>query len=205
MTTAEEKKEARIKILSERRALDSQYIREASIKIAECFLDLAITTHANTVLLFYPIKNEPELLSIVKVLRYHSVTVGFPISLTDSLSLDFRVVDDVADMSLGAYGICEPRQNARSIRISKNTLCVVPALAFDKSGYRLGYGKGYYDRFLSTFEGISVGVTFEKFVLDTLPRGEFDLPVDLIITEGGVMIPNEADKKIIHPEANLKG
>ena len=205
MTISEEKKEARKKILSERRALDAQYVSNASLKIAECFLDLAIKTHADTVLLFYPIKNEPELLCITDKLRARGITVGFPISVTKTLTLDFRAVNDLSDMSLGAYGICEPRQSDPIIKANEHTLCAVPALAFDRCGYRLGYGKGYYDRFLSEFGGTSVGVTFENFVFNTLPKDEFDLPVDLIITEGGVIIPNETDKKAIHPKASAKG
>lgn len=205
MTLAEKKSALRKNALADRKELCGKYISSASLKISEQLIDLALKAQADTVLLFYPIKNEPDLLCSVNKLRAHGITVGFPISVTETLTLDFRAVSDISDMSLGAYGIREPMQNAQKIKTTKHTLCAVPALAFDKDGYRLGYGKGYYDRFLSDFDGTSVGVTYKDFILDTLPRGEFDLSVDLIITEGGVTLPNEAAKKNIHPEKSSEG
>ena len=185
MTISEEKKEARKKILSERRALDAQYVSNASLKIAECFLDLAIKTHADTVLLFYPIKNEPELLCITDKLRARGITVGFPISVTKTLTLDFRAVNDLSDMSLGAYGICEPRQSDPIIKANEHTLCAVPALAFDRRGFRLGYGKGYYDRFLSEFAEKSIGLCYSRLLCDALPTDEHDCSVDEVFCEEG--------------------
>jgi len=59
----------------------------------------------------------------------------------------------------------------------------VPGLSFDLQGYRLGFGKGYYDRFLSDFGGVTVGVCYGKCTVTELPRGAFDRAVDIVMTE----------------------
>ena len=64
---------------------------------------------------------------------------------------------------------------------------MVPALSYDLNGYRLGYGKGYYDRFLSRFAGDTVGLVYESCLCDTLPHGKFDRRAGKIVTEARVI------------------
>ena len=59
----------------------------------------------------------------------------------------------------------------------------MPALCYDWKGFRLGYGKGYYDRFLDTYDGFTVGIVYSSCVRRSLPHGRFDRPVDLLVTE----------------------
>ncbi len=200
MELFEKKKELRRYYSEQRGGLDSLTVKYASFKICEHLLALIQRRRADTVLLFYPIKNEPDLLPLVNILNREGISVGFPISVTDPVSLDFRRVERVEDMEEGTYGICEPSKTAPSVEIGSSTVCVVPALAFDKEGYRLGYGKGFYDRFLADFEGLSVGVAYDIFVADELPRDKYDLCVDMIITQGGVILPNEVNKSTIRPQ-----
>jgi 5-formyltetrahydrofolate cyclo-ligase len=112
-------------------------------------------------------------------------SIAFPISLTDSLTLDFRTVSSLDELESGAYGIKEPREDSPKAILSERTLCVVPALAFDKQGFRLGYGKGYYDRFLKNFQGVSIGLCKDDFLADSLPTDKNDIPVDILITDTG--------------------
>ena len=65
---------------------------------------------------------------------------------------------------------------------------MVPALAFDKKGFRLGYGKGFYDRYISRFGGVLAGFIYSGLVLDSVPRGRFDMSVDYLVTDKGVKI-----------------
>lgn len=62
-------------------------------------------------------------------------------------------------------------------------LVIVPGIVFDPSGYRVGFGKGFYDRFLKTFTGISVGVAYDFQVMDQVPRDDWDVPVDWLFTD----------------------
>ena len=67
----------------------------------------------------------------------------------------------------------------------------MPGLVYDKAGYRLGYGKGFYDRYLSHFSGCTLGVVYSDYILPTVPRGRFDVSVDILLTEKGVKMTGE--------------
>ena len=199
MSIADEKKAARKHFISERKLFDSEYMRQASQNIRKGIFEFAVKMGADTVLLFYPIKNEPDLRDLVTMLNAQSICVGFPISMEETVSLDFRAVSSLSEMIEGTYGIPEPSKDAPTVMLSEHSVCVVPALAFDLEGGRLGYGKGYYDRFLSNFKGKSVGAAYSRSVTARLPRDKYDLCVDAIITEGGVILPDEIKKKVVHP------
>jgi 5-formyltetrahydrofolate cyclo-ligase len=69
---------------------------------------------------------------------------------------------------------------------SANVVCIVPAVVFDKKGYRIGYGGGYYDRYLAGFRGTKIGFAYRDFIVNSVPHGRFDLTVDVMITERGL-------------------
>ena len=117
--------------------------------------------------------------------------LAFPRCHPDTCTMTYGIVSSLDDLVEGAYGILEPREDAEIYVPApyKHDICVVPAVCFDKKGYRIGYGKGYYDRFLSGFGGTSVGFCLSRFLCDSLPRGRYDRAVDLIITEKGVIAP----------------
>ena len=100
----------------------------------------------------------------------------------------FCYVEDISQLESGIYGIREPMENLRQYRSgdAEHPVCLIPGILFDHEGYRLGYGKGYYDRYLPGFGGTKVGLIYSEFLLDAVPRGRFDLSVDLLVTEKGV-------------------
>lgn len=96
----------------------------------------------------------------------------------------FYIVKSLDDLSEGAYGLLEPEpEKCSAVSDFENCLCLVPGLAFDREGYRLGFGKGYYDRFLLDSKVLTVSLCYTKCVYDRLPRGFYDRPVDILITE----------------------
>lgn len=147
-----------------------------------------------TVLTFFPVKGEPDILPLADALLRKGYGIAFPISHTETLTLEFKYVKDISELTAGAYGIPEPPPSAPTVTEYSDALCLVPALAFDRRGMRIGYGKGYYDRFLSHFCGKSLGTAFSEFVTEELPVAANDISVDIIITEKGVLIPNEIKK-----------
>lgn len=185
------KKEARIifkKIRSElsgeeREPLDSTLF--SNVISCKCFAD------ADTVLCYYPVKGEPNILPIAEYALKMKKTVAFPISHVQSKKLSFHSVKSLSELKKGAYGIPEPSPESSSPTDLKRAICIVPALAFDKTGKRLGYGGGYYDRFLSEFEGKSIGLAYSIFYVDKLPADEYDATINLIITEKGEVFLNE--------------
>ena len=98
----------------------------------------------------------------------------------------------------GAFGIQEPVASPdQKIDISQLQGCLIPGLAFDRYGTRLGRGFGYFDRALENFKGLRVGVCFETVVFDEpLPRDTFDIPMDAIITEKGTLFFNVKGDRI---------
>jgi 5-formyltetrahydrofolate cyclo-ligase len=97
---------------------------------------------------------------------------------------------DAGRLVLHPFGMAEPAPDLPIIPFSKVQLALVPGLAFDQLGRRLGYGGGYFDRFLCDFTGISLGVIFKALLLDHLPCGEHDVPVQWIVNEAGLFHPN---------------
>ena len=180
-----DKSAARKFFLEQRALLSKEQIELLSARLCDTLCSLDAFKRADTLLFYYPTRREPELFAAMETAIEMKKSIAFPISLTDSLTLDFRTVASTSELKKGTYGILEPSSDAPRAKFGRDTLCVVPALAFDKRGYRLGYGKGYYDRFLKDFPGKSVGLCFEPFLTDTLPIDKNDIAVDIIITNTG--------------------
>jgi 5-formyltetrahydrofolate cyclo-ligase len=88
----------------------------------------------------------------------------------------------------GQFGIMEPLPQAKVKAID---LLIVPGIAFDRRGYRLGYGKGYYDKFLSKITAVSIGLAYSIQLVENLPHGSHDRRMNAIATENGVVTPVE--------------
>ena len=145
---------------------------------------------SKAILLFSPVRGEPDLLPLVSLALKDGKKVGFPISHPEDRTMTFYAIKDLSELSIGTYGIPEPPAHGEILNHRSDALCLVPALAFDRLGYRLGYGGGYYDKFLKRFNGVTLGVTYDSLIADTLPTGVYDVPVDIIITERRSIIPN---------------
>ena len=95
-------------------------------------------------------------------------------------------VESPSELVGGSFGILEPSPDSPVVE-SKADLILVPGLAFDRSGTRLGRGGGYYDRLLSEFEGLRVGVCFEELVFEQIPAESHDARMDFLIMPSGII------------------
>jgi len=93
---------------------------------------------------------------------------------------------DPNNLIIHPWGMAEPAPHLPQVSPEGVQLALAPGLAFDRSGWRLGYGGGYYDRFLAHFKGVSVGVVFQALLINNLPHAHYDLPVDWLVTEEGL-------------------
>ena len=154
--------------------------REKSIKITEKFIKTEIYKNAKTIMLFYPLEDEVNTLFIFEKAISDGKRVVFPV--TDTKTNEIIPTCYSCGFSKGAYGIFEPLGNQTA---EKNEIdaVIIPALSADKEGYRLGYGGGYYDRFLADFSGHKVTVLFSELLSDKLPCEKFDIKTDMIITD----------------------
>lgn len=115
-----------------------------------------------------------------KIIAYcleRGIPVATPVS--GDIELTFYYISRFEDLIPGRFGILEPKRDLISAT-DERTLCVVPALCADGNGFRLGYGRGYYDRFLSDFRGTSVILCYESFRRD-VPREAHDIKADLTL------------------------
>jgi 5-formyltetrahydrofolate cyclo-ligase len=92
---------------------------------------------------------------------------------------------DSENLILHPYGMAEPAPHLPQVSPDAIQLVLAPGLAFDRNGWRLGYGGGFFDRFLKDFVGAHVGVLFQDLLLDAVPHGEYDIPLDWLVTENG--------------------
>lgn len=111
-----------------------------------------------------------------------------PRCLDSSGIMSFYRVMSTDDLESGSFGIMEPASHCAEYLPEGKALCITPALAYDRRGNRLGYGRGYYDRFLSGFEGFILGIGYDSSVTDSLFGDSYDVPVDMIITENREII-----------------
>ena len=126
--------------------------------------------------------------------------VTFENHMADAALVGFDADEDLAVLKVeldgltpARFGIPEPDGSCPALANSDfaRALILVPALAFDENGYRLGYGGGYYDRFLARFGGVTVGLVYRDLLFDNLPKGYYDRKVKLIISESGVLLTSD--------------
>ena len=113
----------------------------------------------------------------------NSKTVFAPRCISGSNIMRFYKIASFDDLESGYFGIREPKEYCEEIENNCNQICLVPALSYDRKGFRLGYGKGFYDRFLSDFDGVTIGLCYDNCIVDKLPGSVYDIPVNVLVTE----------------------
>lgn len=103
--------------------------------------------------------------------------------------LDFRELKRFSELESVFYGLLEPIvSETNTVSAGEIDLVVVPGLAFNKDGYRLGFGGGYYDRFLANYHGKTISLAFKDQIVSDIPIESHDIPVRKIITSEGVIV-----------------
>lgn len=175
------KKELR-RLYSEKRALISSKMQKDK-SITERILADERIANSDTVLLYASFGSEISTVSLIKQLLANGKRIALPRCESSGI-MTFHIIDSPECLSEGKYGIYEPSGSLESPAITKNTSAVVPGLAFTEKGFRLGYGGGYYDRFLSKFPFVyTVGVVYEELIAESLPSLPHDITVNAIATE----------------------
>lgn len=158
-------------------------------KIAENLFSLDLYKKSDIIYSYVSAKGEVDTLKIISTAIKDGKKVAVPKCVKNTCLIEFYFIKSLKDLEKGAFNILEPNPNRceKAMDFSQG-ICIVPALAFDKTGFRLGYGKGYYDRFLSGFSGTSIGICYNKCILDVCPHDYYDQQVNILITEGFVNI-----------------
>ena len=139
----------------------------------------------NVLLTYVSTQIEVDTMQLIKYAIADGKTVAVPKCVDGTRDMIFYIITSLDQLEPGAFSVMEPvPERCNELMEFNGAVCIVPALAYDMEGYRLGYGKGYYDRFLSVHKGMyNIGIEYCSCTASKLIRGRFDVPSDMIITE----------------------
>lgn len=153
-------------------------------EIQSRFLTLRQYSACSTVFTYVSKDIEVDTFAIIRAAWANGKRVAVPKCIPNTRDMAFYYITKIEDLEPGAFGVMEPNESkCEKVTDYSKGLCIVPGLSFDAEGYRLGYGKGYYDRFLAKFNGDTVGLCYSSCIKWKLPHGYYDRPVDMIVTD----------------------
>jgi 5-formyltetrahydrofolate cyclo-ligase len=180
----EVKKNLRARYRKFREHMDPEQKLAKDCSIQSRLLALAEYSRADTLFTYVSKPIEVDTISLIKAAFANHKRVAVPRCVPETRGMEFYYIQSLDDLEKGTFGVLEPvPSKCQLVTDYSKGLCIVPGLCFDAQGYRLGYGKGYYDRFLADFKGDTVGICYAGCVQWNLPHGYYDKPVDLLITE----------------------
>lgn len=183
------KKEMREKYMAIRASMPAEQKAAFDAKIADRVCASITYRHSNEILLYASMGSEIDTWKLFDMALKAGKKVAFPRTFEDN-TMKYYYCKSRDDLEKRENGIFEPRAGLEEYSPSQLSLCIIPAVVFDKDGYRIGYGKGFYDRFLSAFPGVKAGLVYSNMIIPKVPRGRFDKHVDIIISERGVVAVN---------------
>ncbi|MFC1616648.1 5-formyltetrahydrofolate cyclo-ligase [Candidatus Margulisiibacteriota bacterium] len=179
-----EKEALRKKYLSKRASLTIDDVKKASRVICEKLLNLPEIQVANTIAFYNPITNEPDLLSLIPDFLKQNKKVYFP-RYESSKYVFTQVLDANNDFVKGKYGVLEPKKTNPGINLDTAKeiidIWLVPGIVFDKRNHRIGFGKGYFDRFLNQAKGYKIGIGYSWQCIAKMPADKKDVQMDELI------------------------
>ena len=179
------KKNQRARLHEEIASLTDDYIIESNAHLFNSVTSLEEYAAARNIMFYYSIKREPDTIRIVKDALDVGKTIAFPYCYRGGI-MEARKISCLSELEESMLGIPAPPDTAQIITPEELDFIIVPALAYDINGYRIGYGGGYYDRFLPKTNAFTVGLARERLILKTAPKEPHDIAVNCIVTESTV-------------------
>ncbi len=193
MTVAEAKAELRSRIRSRLKSITATERAAASARIGEQVRATGFWRAARTVLFYAPMPDEVDVWPLLAEARGQGKRVALPRFTTQARSYRAAQVNDLErDLVAGEFGIREPAAHCPELELAEVDLMLVPGLAFDATGRRLGRGKGFYDRWLAGFPGMTCGVALAEQMVEEIPVSGHDIPMRCVVTPAGVFRPQSA-------------
>lgn len=188
MQISSEKKEQRKFYKQIRNSILPEVKRNCDKRIADNFKSLikAKSSDCNLFLVYVSSENETDTSEIINYLLCSGKHVAVPYCHQTENIMFFREINSFNDLKPGRFGISEPISDCREVSAAEisTAVCVVPGICFDRYGYRIGYGRGFYDRFLSNYKPkLKIGLCYDKLLIDKIAGDIYDVNVDYIITE----------------------
>lgn len=181
----------RIALRKRRQNLPLNLVQEDSARIRDHLLSLERICAAGSVMLYLPARGEVDTWPLLDHFWARGSEILLPRCCDGSPGImDIYAVTSREELGPGCFGLIEPRaERARLVPAPQPEVIIVPALAFDRRGYRLGFGGGYYDRFLPTLgcAPLLVGPAYAFQVLESLPVEPWDRPVEMVVTPESIL------------------
>ncbi|GAB4281883.1 MAG: 5-formyltetrahydrofolate cyclo-ligase [Coriobacteriia bacterium] len=177
------KSEIRLKARAARRALMPEERAVAAAAVCLTVMALPEMRDVSSVLLYGAMPEEVDVTCIAREMRERGARVAMP-RVAGPHDLTLHWIDDESELVEGSFGLREPRADAPRARLDEIEAIIVPAVAFDVEGWRIGLGRGYYDRLLARVaDGVpTIGVAYDEQVFPAVPRAEHDRPVRILVT-----------------------
>ena len=188
-TAALEKQRLREERLAAREALSEQERSVLDDCITQKLLATSEYAEATTVLTYVSVSSEVSTRMFIEHALRDGKTVAVPRCLPGHC-LEFVAIASLEQLVAAPFNLLEPAKELPAVTEDQknNSICIVPALLVDTKGYRLGYGAGFYDRFLSTYPGKKICLAYQQNLSQTmLPHTASDVAVDVVITESEVL------------------
>ncbi|CAN1211426.1 5-formyltetrahydrofolate cyclo-ligase [Tumidithrix helvetica PCC 7403] len=189
MQSASQKKSLRRDAIAARQAIPHYLWQQHNQKICQQLAQWQTFQEAQTILAYQSFRQEPDLSDLWQ--QFPDKTWGFSRCVGQDLiwhQIDILELQTAKDtcIEVGKFGIPEPCPHLPIMEEESVDLILMPAVACDRTGYRLGYGGGFYDRWLPQQRGYKVGIIFSDYLLAQLPHEAWDVPMQAICTELGI-------------------
>lgn len=187
----EQKKLIRTSILEKRNSLTSQEIKDAERLIISNLMKLDKFIQSHNVFCYLSFRSEVPTKNIIDHCGQQGKNVYIPVCVKETKEMIISIYDDEVKLAVSNYGVQEPTKE--TIKIADRNILdttIMPGAVFDAMGYRIGYGAGYYDKFFAhtSKEIYKIALAFSFQIIDEVPIDDFDIPVDCIVTEKGIVM-----------------
>ncbi len=178
----ENKKEQRMYYKEKRKRLSRLKKDELDKKIFINVINSREYRECENILIYVSIGFEVDTRMIIENALANGKKVFIPRVTNEKRVMKFYEINNFDELEMSKFGVYEPKISVEWLN-ENNSICIVPAFVFDQNGFRIGYGGGYYDYFLSRYNVKTIGIIYNEFIIDNVIINQFDMKVDRIITE----------------------
>lgn len=186
-TVSQRKARLRREALHRRSELDTVSAAAASERVAAHVTGLQSWLRAEVLHTYVSsLPNEVDTHALIEAARERGVRIVVPVVTGRRQAMRHAEISGLDELARGPWDLWQPRK-PRFVEAPAPDLVIVPGVLFDRGGYRVGHGGGYYDRFLGELsEAQTIGLIYDEFFVDRIPTEDHDVPVDVVITPSGV-------------------
>jgi 5-formyltetrahydrofolate cyclo-ligase len=178
-----EKARLRKQLLDARDAFSLDFIKIASSRIRDNLRKIDFYRKATSIGAYYSIGSEVQTHDLLQEFFNQGKEIALP--RVDKNDLIFKKISSLADLELGNFSVMEPKEKCETIK--NLDVILAPAIALTREGYRLGYGFGFYDKYLHGKKSKKIGLSYAKNVLRSFPHDDHDVKMDCIVTEDTII------------------